>query len=190
MNIVEPIRDLEQIEAMKQALQKSKRNTLLFVMGINSALRITDLLSLTIGDVVDRHGEPRKEIKLKTGKGGRMRTFPIGESVSKALVAYLGERRDLDPEAPLFISQKGKGSKALGRHRAWYILREAGESIGLERLGTHTLRKTFGYHAYIKSGGNLSLVRKLLHHAPGLDTLGYIGVKHDPMDEVYLNLNL
>jgi len=186
MNSVEPIRDLAKIEAMKHALQNSRRNTLLFIMGINSALRINDLLSLTIGDVMDG-GQIRKEIAVKTGKTGRIKTFPMSISISNALMDYLEERKTLDPEAPLFLSQKG--GKALGRHRAWYILREAGDSIGLEKMGTHTLRKTFGYHAYIRSGGNLTLVRKLLHHSSSMDTLEYIGIEDD-LGDIHLEMNL
>jgi integrase len=62
--------------------------------------------------------------------------------------------------------------------------------VGLENIGTHSLRKTFGYHVYQKTGGNLGLVQKLLNHSSGADTLRYIGIDREEMDNTYLELNL
>ena len=190
MNIVEPIRDHRKIEAMKKMLHGSKRDTLLFVMGINTALRVSDLLALSVGDVWGG-GKPRNAVKLKEQKSGKIKEFPLNQAIIKALKVYLDERfRDNAPTSgePLFISQKGKA--ALGRRQAWRILSDAGKTIGLENIGTHTLRKTFGYHVFQKSGGNLALVQKLLNHSSSGDTLRYIGLDREQMDAVYLELNL
>ena len=188
MNTVEPIRDLKKIEAMKRMLHKSKRDTLLFIMGINTALRVSDLLGLTIGHVIDAKGKPKKAVTLKEQKTGKVKVFPLNESILKALRAYLDERRGFDISEPLFVSKKGL--KPLGRRQAWHILSEAGKAIGLDNIGTHTLRKTFGYHVYKKSGGNLGLVQKLLNHSSSGDTLRYIGIDREQMDNAYLELNL
>jgi integrase len=69
-------------------------------------------------------------------------------------------------------------------------LSAAGEAVGLERVGTHSLRKTFGYHVYKRTGGNLGLVQKLLNHSSSADTLRYIGIDREQMDNTYLDLNL
>ena len=69
-------------------------------------------------------------------------------------------------------------------------MNRAGKAAGLECIGTHTLRKTFGYHVYKKSGGNLGLVQKLLNHSNSGDTLRYIGIDKEDMDSAYLQLNL
>jgi len=172
-------------------LHKSKRDTLMFVMGINSALRVSDLLKLTVADVQDRNGALLREVTLKEQKTGKVKGFPLNEAVLKALKTYLDERSQRfapDPGEPLFISPKG--GRAIDRRQAWRILNEAGKAIGLPHIGTHTLRKTFGYHVFHKSGGNLALVQKLLNHSSSGDTLRYIGIDREQMNAVYLDLNL
>jgi integrase len=143
---VEPIRDPGKIAEIKRVLeQKRKRDELLFVMGINMALRIGDLLSLSIGDVLDDKGQILRTIHLREQKTGKLKRLPINTSVKNALTNYLMERAGCGPAEPLFLSQKGG---RLSRSQAWRILKEAGETVGLKNIGTHSLRKTFGYHVY------------------------------------------
>ena len=185
---VEPIRDLEKIAAMKKILRSdSFRDEALFVIGINTALRIGDLLSLTIGDVLDEKRQLTKSIELKEQKTGKIKQFPINDSVKSVLSAYLPERAEADRSEPLFLSKKG-GS--LSRWQARRILNAAGTAVGLERIGTHSLRKTFGYHVYKNTGGNIGLVQKLLNHSTAESTLRYIGINREQMNNIYLNLNL
>jgi integrase len=66
----------------------------------------------------------------------------------------------------------------------------AGEKIGLDNIGTHSLRKTFGYQVYKKTAGDLGLVQKLMNHSTSRITLRYIGIDKEIMDSVYLELNL
>lgn len=187
MNFVEPIRDLKKIDAMKRLLP-NKRDVLLFVMGINTALRVSDLLKLTIGDVCDNKNKLKPSITIKEQKTGKVKAFPLNESIKKELKAYLAERGTVAPDEALFLSQKG--NRALSRVQAWHILNSTGRLVGLEHIGTHTLRKTFGYQIYKKSGGNLGLVQKLLNHSSSGDTLRYIGIDREQMDNAYLELNL
>ncbi|MCL2768388.1 MAG: tyrosine-type recombinase/integrase, partial [Synergistaceae bacterium] len=82
--------------------------------------------------------------------------------------------------------KSAKWDGAIDRWQAWYILNEAGKAIGLSHIGTHTLWKTFGYHVFQRSGGNLALVQKLLNHSSSGDTLRYIGLDREQMDNAYL----
>ena len=76
------------------------------------------------------------------------------------------------------------------RQRAYWILNEAARSIGIkEKIGTHTLRKTFGYHAY-KNGYDIEIIQKLFNHSSPSITLRYIGITQDNLDDVYLSLDL
>ncbi|MCL1941317.1 MAG: tyrosine-type recombinase/integrase [Synergistaceae bacterium] len=145
---VDAIRSIEEISEMRAFLRKKNMgHELLFVMGINTALRIGDLLSLSIGDVVGESGEIMKAICLKEQKTGKRKLVPVNESLKNALSGYLVEYPHRDHSAPLFTSKKGG---VLSRSQAWRILKAAGESAGLSNIGTHSLRKTFGYHAYKK----------------------------------------
>ena len=185
---VEPIRDEGKIFEMKEFLrQKGNQYALLFVMGINTALRIGDLLSLTIDDVTDDAGKVLEVICLTEQKTGKQKRLPVNESVKSALVDYLTEYPNCKRSAPLYFSQKGG---ALSRSQAWRILKTAGEAAGLQNIGTHSLRKTFGYHVYRNSGGDIGLVQKLLNHSSVKNTLQYIGINREEMDNTFLKLNL
>ncbi|MDR1508869.1 MAG: site-specific integrase [Synergistaceae bacterium] len=185
---VDPIRDLGKIAEMKEALKSGDgRDELLFVMGINTALRIGDLLSLRVGDVLDEEGRISEIISLKERKTGKTKRLPLNAAVKKALSGYLAKRRGCGFSEPLFLSRKGG---ALSRFQAWRIFKMAGEAIGLCGIGTHSLRKTFGYQVYKKTAGNLGLVQKLMNHSTSRVTLRYIGIDREMMDSVYLDLNL
>jgi len=185
---VDPIRDLEKIAEMKVVLnEKGGRDRLLFIMGINTALRISDLLSLSVGDVLDNERQILRTVELREKKTGKVRRFPINESARSALSDYLAGRRGCNNSEPLFPSQKGG---TLSRSQAWRIISEAGESVGLENIGTHSLRKTFGYHVYKMTGEDIGLVQKLLNHSVTRITLRYIGIDKERMDKAFLELNL
>jgi integrase len=189
---VEPIRDTKKIAAMREVLRaggkNGMRNEVMFTIGINSSLRISDLLSLTFGDVMDKNGRVAQDIALKERKTGKLKKIPLNKAIRDALTEYINSLGKIDPNMPLFPSRQGGSS--ICRWRARQILSSAGEMVGLKRIGTHSLRKTFGYHVYQRTGGNLGLVQKLLNHASSADTLRYIGIDREQMDNTYLELNL
>jgi site-specific recombinase XerD len=191
MNFVNPIKDTQKITAMKEILRAAPvyglRDEAMFVVGINTALRVSDIVQLAIGDVRDNKGNFQDCITLKEKKTGKNKTFPLNESIRKALRAYLDGRGAVRPENPLFA---GKNGKSLSRVRVWQILNAAAAKIGLKHIGTHTLRKTFGYHCFQRSGGNIALVQKLLNHSSSADTLRYIGIEQEQLNAAYLDLNL
>ena len=185
MKIVHPIKDVKKIESMKRVLrERNLRDLLLFVMGINTALRVSDLLSLKVGDVQDGKGKFRNFVILREAKTGKVKQFPLNDSVLKVLREYISS--EMDDGTYLFSSAKGG---AISRVQAYRILNGAATRVGIEAVGTHTLRKTFGYHAYRKTR-NLALVQKLLNHNSSGDTLRYIGIDQEDMDAAYLKLNL
>jgi integrase len=197
MQTVQPIREVRKIEAMKKILRASgKRNELLFILGINSALRISDILSLKVSDVLDESGNVRDAVSLNEQKTSKSKLFPLNDSAKRAIREYVEEAKP-EMEGPLFLSRKRtpneatkeKEVKAISRVQAWEILSKAADEVGLEHIGTHTLRKTFGYHVYMRTN-NLGLVQKLLNHRSSGETLRYIGIEQNEMDEAYLKLNL
>lgn len=188
MELVQPIRDKKKIDDMKKILKANNpRDYCLFVMGINSGLRISDLLKLKIEDVVT-NGKIKERIILREQKTNKTKDFPIGTASSKAIKEYLEIRNEYSPEEYLFKSRKGEA--AISRGHAWRVISSAAESVGItDSIGTHTMRKTFGYWAF-KSGVDITRIQKLLNHSsPGI-TLAYIGITQDELDDVYLNLNL
>jgi len=187
LELVEPIRDKKQLDNMKRYLKEHNlRDYLLFVLGINSGLRISDLLHLQVEDV---KGQSR--IRIHEQKTGKLKDFPLGDSSKKAIAAYLQQTHNTC--GSLFPSRKKTGSQGSGtisRQQAYTIINQAARTVGIKSpIGTHTLRKTFGYWAY-KSGYDLSQIQHLLNHASPQLTLRYIGITQEELDQIYINLNL
>jgi integrase len=191
MEYVEPIRDRKKIDDIKKILKATNlRDYCLFTLGINSGLRICDLLNLKIKDVMDKKRKIKDRITIREQKTGKIKNFPIADTAKKVLMEYL-ITRDFLLDEPLFLSRKEKGGKqTIGRQQAYRIINKIVRIVGLrEGYGTHTLRKTFGYHAY-QSGVDISILQKLFNHSAPCVTLAYIGITQDDLDDVYLNLNL
>lgn len=187
MEFVQPIRNLKQIETIKKLLKsQNMRDYCLFVFGINSGLRISDLLKLRISDIAE-NGKIKDRIRLREKKTNKFKDFPLSTSTKSALKDYLKIRNYTEDE-PLFISRKNKGF--LLRQQAYKIINDVAKSVGIkEKIGTHTLRKTFGYHAY-NNGYDITLIQKLFNHSSPSVTLRYIGITQDKLDDVYMSLDL
>lgn len=187
MEFVQPFRDLKQIDTIKKLLkQQNLRDYCLFVLGINSGLRISDLLKLRISDVSEK-GKPKDRIRLRESKTNKFKDFPISDNAKSAIKEYLKTRTIAENE-PLFISRKNKGF--LLRQQAYRILNDVARLVGIkDKIGTHTLRKTFGYHAY-NNGYDIAIIQKLFNHSSPSITLRYIGITQEQMDDVYLSLDL
>jgi len=138
MQSVEPIRSKQEIERLKKAFKK-ERDFILFVLGINCGLRISDLLRLKIGDI-----KGKTHIEIAEKKTGKTKKFPITNCIKILLKSYI---KNKNKEQWLFKSQKSK--VAITRVQAYRILKKAGKIAGVScHIGTHSLRKTFGYHFY------------------------------------------
>lgn len=187
MEEVEPIKDKKQLENMKRYLKGNNlRDWLLFILGINSGLRISDLLALQVDDV-----KGKDRISVREQKTGKPKDFPLPINSKKAVVEYL-KKEDLT-EGPLFPSRKAKGSKgtgAISRQQAYDSINAAARAVGIEdKIGTHSLRKTFGYHAYM-AGHDITRIQQLLNHSAPSVTLRYIGITKQELDQIYIDLNL
>lgn len=193
MELVEPIRDKKKLEKMKIYLKgKNIRDYCLFVVGINSGLRISDLLNLKIEDVADKSRRGftiLDRVHIREKKTDKLKDFPLGKNSKTAIQEYLDTRPNADMDEYLFLSRNGD-NKPISRYQAWHVLNEASKSAGIkDNVGTHTMRKTFGYWAY-RNGIDIEIIQSLLNHASPKITLRYIGITQDDLDSVYLNLNL
>lgn len=201
MKSVEPIRDIKTIKRMRSFLKsQSTRNELLFILGINVGIRISDILKLKFSDLLKPNKKVKDSVTIKEKKTGKTKTFYIGDVVLKVLENYIKELSTFSLDDYVFRSRKGE-NKPITRQQAYRILNNAAEFIGLiERdpntgvliggeIGTHTLRKTFGYHAY-QNGVSLELLMTLFNHSSKTQTLRYIGITEDEKKEVYLQSNL
>jgi len=198
MKYVEPIRDIKQIEAMKKLMiaEGNYRDHLLFTLGINSGLRISDLLSIKWTLFLTDKGKLLKtgaDITVCEKKTGKEKRFKLNKSIRKALELFYEHIQEPDAEAFVFLSRQvdTKGSVTpISRVQAWRTLNKYAEALDIGgKIGTHTLRKTFGYHLY-KKGIAVEYIQKLLNHSAASITLRYIGISQDQLDEIYVDLNL
>lgn len=182
MQFVQPIRDVQKIEAMKNyLLKRSKRDWFLFVFGINTGLRIGDILTLKVKDV-----RGRTHISLVESKTRKKKWVPINNDLKQTIDDYTHE---MQLEDTLFPSYRTKGETAIKRVQAYRILNLAADECGLEEIGTHTLRKTFGYHFYQKTK-DVAMLQNIFNHAYPSLTMRYIGINQDMIDDAVSGFSL
>lgn len=180
MNFVQPIRDQEIIDGIKRYLKETNmRNYILFVTGIYTGLRISDILQLKIGDV------KKDRIRLRETKTDKLKSMPIHPELKRILKPYVADKQDHEY---LFKSRKGK-NKPIKREMAYKILRHVADEFGLESIGCHTMRKTFGYHFH-KQTNNSEMLREIFNHSDVSITRKYIGIEQDTIDQAIFKLKL
>ena len=181
MEYVHPIKDTKQIRIIKKLLKgKSTRDYLLFVFGINTGLRISEILPLKYEDILN---EDREVISYLSVNG---ENIFINDQIKKAVNFHIRNYTDFSPSDYLFESKRGTNS--VTRQHAYRTIHDAARKVGInEKIGTHTLRKTFGYHAYTK-GIALSLIQKRFHQSSPSETLRYIGIDNTQKQKIDVNL--
>ena len=186
-NIVEPIKSKKDLERIEEFLENhSKRNRLIFAFGINTGLRISDILGLNVEDV-----DGKNYLEIKEKKTGKYKRFPLNTKLKFLIKNYLSTQRkkyySLTGEDPLFI---GKKHCRLDRSQVYRFLNEACEKLKITvNVGTHTMRKSFGYHFY-KKYNDVALLQKILNHSSPAITLRYIGIAQEEIDFSYNNFEL
>ncbi len=189
MEKVEPIRKISDIHKVKQILMKrNMRDYLLFVLGINTGLRISDLLKLQFEHVISK-GKVRSNIIIKETKTGKIKQFPITSSANEVIKEYLKYiNNDYKNSDYIFINKNT--NKPITRIQAYRIINNAARKSGIDcQIGTHTLRKTFGYHFY-KQYKDVALLQEVFNHSSPSITLRYIGINQDNINKAYRNFRL
>ena len=200
----EPIKNIEDINRISDYfISKGKyRDNMLWILGINFGLRVSDLLRLKVYDIIDDNYCFRQSISIlekktrNTRKVKKNRYVTINQAVMDAVLLYL-EHTPSKLDDYLFKSESRNGSnvnRPMHRNSVENILKEAKKALGLkERVATHTMRKTFGYHQMVMGGNDerrLLLLQKMFGHSTAMQTLTYIGITKEEVQEAYLNLNL
>lgn len=187
MKVVEPIRDIDDIERIKDYLRRNnERDYILFMFGIYTGLRVSDIIPIKVKHILG------SRIEIREKKTGKIRSFPINQQLRNALNQYI-ENKQLKEYDYLFPSRKkknGNGVKIchISRIQVYKILKEAGEHIGLKNIGTHSMRKTFGYHFY-KQNSNITILQQIFNHSTPEITLGYIGYTQEELDQSILTFD-
>lgn len=189
MAATEPIRSKKQLKELADYyLKKGQiRNYTLIVMGVYTALRISDLLKLKWSDVYD---EKRKtfhtHIMITEKKTKKSKTIALNKQILGALRQLHLHRR-----GEFIFANNRKESRAISRVQAWRIIRVAVDAIGMDgKIACHSLRKTWGYHA-VKSGNvSLVVIMDIYNHSSYKITKRYLGITQDDLDQAYMGMEL
>lgn len=188
----EPIRNTNDIQRIKQYLlmRKRWRDYALITMGLNTALRISDLLSLKWGDVFNFHKSAfHQHIYLYERKTHKCNIVLLNTCIIEALKLLKANLSDVKESDYLFQSRL-KSSHPIHRSRAYSIIREIADNLQLEgTISCHSLRKSFGYHAW-KTGHSPAVIMEIYNHSSLNVTRRYLSINQDDKDQVYLNILL
>ena len=169
---VEPLRTQKEISEFLSALDHGKnreRNRVLVLLGINTGLRISDILALDVGQI--RENETIQIVEIKTGK----KRWLFLHKLQPVLKPYLVGKSD---ETPLFLGRNGR----LTVNGAYRLFQRAAKKIGRKDIGTHTLRKTFGYH-YYQQTHDIATLMLIFNHTSEVITRRYLGLDRDVIEQ-------
>jgi integrase len=196
MNFVEPIRDLKKIAQIKNTLrgESNFRDLLLFELGINSALRISDLLNIKANDLFDEQGHPKEFFEIKEDKTNKISRITLTPKVKETLKHYKAAYPKVveTQDAFIFFHKKYSplGNRAIGRKQAWVMISKWCKGAGISgNFGGHTLRKTWGYQARQKAIP-LEIIQHKLNHSSLAITQRYLGITADEIAEACNKLDL
>ena len=187
MSTTEPIRNRDQLKALADYFleQGQLRNYTMLVMGTCTALRIGDLLRLRWRDVYDdRLGRFRGRLILTEQKTGKAKTIALNSDVIAALTGYYPHRRG----DYIFSNKQGN---PISRVQAWRIIKDAATAVGVDGvIACHSLRKTWGYHAWTSGAVSPVVITQVFNHSSYEITKRYLGVSQDELDQAYLGVSL
>lgn len=179
---VEPIRDKKKINQLYNYLNGvDAKYAMLFKVGINTGLRVSDIIPLKVGDIYDDNMQFKEHLTLIEKKTKKEKRIKLNETLRKCLQQYI-KREKLALTDYLFYSRKGG---YVGRVQVYKVLADAADALGIEHFGTHSMRKTWGYWTYKISKYNIALIMDTFNHSAPSVTLRYIGINQDEKDELY-----
>lgn len=200
----EPIKDIRDIIRISEYFiaNSQYRNNMLFVVGINTGLRCSDLRQLRFKDIISNTNQFKNELVILEQKTKGTRKHPINrhivinDAVKQAVLLYL-QNTTCSLDDYMFRSESNNGkaaNKPMERRSIERILKTAVQELGINvRAGTHSLRKTFSYHVIMRAKDRsraLELLQKILGHSSSSITLRYAGITGDEISDAYCNLNL
>jgi len=192
-NRVEPIRDREKIRSIKEGMlrQGAIRDYCLFVCGINFGLRIGDLLRVRIGNLLTPDGSIRESFDIVEQKTSRRNIIVINYEAEMAIAKLISKTDIAENRKNFLIYNTRIPYRKISRIQAYNLVRKWCEWAGITGIpvGTHTLRKTWGYHAH-KAGVSIEVIQAKYMHSATKTTRLYLGIERQDVNEAYRKVNL
>ena len=196
MNLAQPIkktRDLENFKNYYKEIKPNDRNRLLIILGLNTALRISDILSLKWKYIYDfEKKEYKNHIMITEQKTGKTSQIYINSNVLNALKDYKKslEQRKQIVDSNTYLFNHSNKNVPITRSQAFRIVKEAADHYSISGvISCHSLRKTFGYHAW-KQGASPALLVTIFNHSSFDITKRYLGIEQDDKDQIFKKIKL
>jgi integrase len=164
------------------------RDRALLTLGVRTGMRISELLSIRIGQIYDGSAiRPRVYLDRQDSKGKRTgSSIIIHPKAEVALAKWIHSRGAVSPDDWLFPSQRCS-RRPLGRRAAWLILHKGFLAAGVSGMaGTHCMRKSFCNNVYRVMNGDLFRLAKAMRHSSPLSTLAYLSFRQEEIDRAIL----
>ena len=192
MHNVQPIKDSNVLKQVQDTLLDSfkagRRNYTIFQLGKATLLRVSDVLALEYSDVFTDTGILKELANItdqKTGKPNSLYLKPI----EKELLLYQEWLQENEIQSQWLFPSLSNTDKCITRKQYYKIMQKTGDLLGINYLGTHTMRKTGAYRVYEQTNYNIGFVMKLLNHSDQKSTLSYLGLDEVQKEELLDTIN-
>ena len=200
MNTMEPIRNPQKIrELIKYVLYKGyKRDGILILFALNTLLRVSDMIDIKYEQLFDQNGEVREYFDIQINKSMRRskengkvikvktRRIRLPNDFCKELKKYADDY-DMAPGDYIFYSTE-EPTQHVHRKTIWRRLSRYAYAVGIEKLGTHGLRKTGAFQLW-KKGVPIRVISQMLNHSSIAQTLQYISINQEMIDKAVESMN-
>lgn len=184
MNVTtEPIRDKKKLNQLLDYLKvQNDRNYLMAKVQLNTALRLSDVINLRVVDFLYPSSKFKNYLYVMEKKTGKRKKIMINTLLAQSIKEYIQENQ-LQLEDYLFSTPRHR-DRHITQTQAHRIYQAAAKSLHLEKFNSHSLRKTWGYHAY-KETKNIAIIMQVYGHVSLKDTFRYIGITQEDMNNMY-----
>lgn len=182
---VEPITEIRKIKSIKKLLADDPRNFALFTIGINTNLRASDLREIRVEDV--QHLDEGDTLEIKEKKTGKARRITMNKATVDAIQCLLD---GADTSGGEFLFKSQRGGQAVSVSSINRLVKTWCADVGLQgNYGSHTLRKTWGYHQR-QAGTDIPTLMAMFNHSSQKQTLDYLCIQDEEIQDAYLKVNL
>lgn len=189
---VQPIKDSNVLRQVQDTLLDSfkagRRNYTIFQLGKATLLRVSDVLSLEYSDVFTTDGVLKERAYIRDQKTGKPNTLYL-KPIEKDLYLYKEWLDDNDIKSQWLFPSSSDWNSPVTRKQYYKIMQKTGDLLGINYLGTHTMRKTGAYRVYEQTNYNIGFVMKLLNHSDQKSTLSYLGLDEVQKEELLDTIN-
>ncbi|WP_288531899.1 site-specific integrase [uncultured Secundilactobacillus sp.] len=177
--LVLPIKDSNVLAEVQDTLlthfKAGRRNYTIFQVGKATLLRVSDVMALKWTDAFDDNGNVRQNAFIHDKKTGKANTLYL-KPVLSDLLQYRDWLRQEEIKSDWLFPSLAHPDRHITEKQFYKVMVKVGDLLGIEYLGTHTMRKTGAYRVYTQTNYNIGLVMRLLNHSSEAMTLAYLGL--------------